>query len=243
MESARRTDQTGATVSYPMMATRVAERILVDYLVRNFERCLTEFERRNPFSDRQFRLHEKTIALRANHDSARRALADDDFLKSLHDTLAAWLGRAASLRETHDFETAIRARSNVIAALDKHTIDSTNSETLEMLWLLIRRLEITDNETKLVASTKALHHLLPQLVVPINRTYTAPFLLRCQQEHFQNLAAEKKTFTLAFNVFSVVAKATDPGQYVNRGCKWNTSATKVIDNAIVGLMRWQMSLD
>lgn len=90
---------------------------------------------------------------------------------------------------------------------------------------------------------QTLHHLLPKLVVPIDRTSTAPFLFRCRPEHLQTASGEKRTFAIAFKTFSAIAQAANPGQYVNRGSRWNTSVTKVIDNSIVGFMRWQMSLE
>ena len=40
---------------------------------------------------------------------------------------------------------------------------------------------------------------------------------------------------LAFESFVNIARATSPGQYEMEG-GWNTSRTKVLDNAVVGFM-------
>jgi len=68
---------------------------------------------------------------------------------------------------------------------------------------------------------------------PIDRTYTAPFLGRMEPHHFQNPVQEAKTFGIAFESFRTIARSVNPTQYVGRH-PWNTSRSKVIDNAIVG---------
>lgn len=97
---------------------------------------------------------------------------------------------------------------------------------------LIGRLTIVDNKAPLVACTKALHHLLPDLVVPIDREYTQAFF-GWHNPEFQYRQGE--FFTQAFAAFADVARSTNPQQYV-RDSGWHTSRTKVIDNAIVSLL-------
>ena len=79
-------------------------------------------------------------------------------------------------------------------------------------------------------------NLLPGTGVLLRRLpYTAPFLQRTQSQHFQNPSQEAETFRVAFESFRTIAKLANPVQYVGRH-QWNTSRTKVIDNAIVGLV-------
>jgi hypothetical protein len=218
------------------------ERILTAFILRNFERCLEEFQKRNPFSSKQLSLHQETLYLRSRFEDASAAIDDDRFLRSLHATLAGWLGRGAKLRGETEFFAAVRSRKKEIAALQRFNVASTNREIIEVIWFVIGVLDITENDTKLVAGTKLLHHILPELVAPVDRTYTAPFLLRCQADHFQTFSGQRKTCELAFGTFSTIAESVDLKSYVGKH-EWNTSSTKVIDNAIVGLMKWQMSLD
>jgi hypothetical protein len=49
------------------------------------------------------------------------------------------------------------------------------NDIIEELWQLIDNLGIVENEAKLVSGSKALHHLLPDLVVPMDRAYTQKF--------------------------------------------------------------------
>jgi len=69
--------------------------------------------------------------------------------------------------------------------------------------------------------TKALHHVLAELVVPMDREYTQTFFGWHAEE---------------FGAFVQIARLVNPSQYVNIG--WNSSRTKVLDNALVGLLQW-----
>lgn len=144
--------------------------------------------------------------------------------------------RASVLRPFPDFVGALQARTTEIVSLDSLLIDQPDlrvSGTAEELARLIQGLDIVENKNRVVAGSKALHHLLPELVVPIDREYTQRFF-GWQNPRFQYFPEE--CFVEAFHTFVEIARATDPAQYVKQG--WYTSRTKVIDNAVVGLWRW-----
>jgi len=102
--------------------------------------------------------------------------------------------------------------------------------------MVIDRLTIGAGEAKIVANSKALHHVLPQLVPPIDRQYTLRFF-------FNNLmfapADQHRKFATVYTRFHEIG-ATCRDQ-IDRAladpeadAKMNTSFTKVIDNAIIG---------
>ena len=99
------------------------------------------------------------------------------------------------------------------------------------LWRTIETLGIVANESKIVPGTKTLHHILPDLVVPVDRAYTQKFF-RCHNPEFQY--GQASAFGRSFSAFVEIARTTNPAQYVGAGC--NSSRTKVIDNAIVGML-------
>jgi len=112
--------------------------------------------------------------------------------------------------------------------LDQSDLDVARVST--QLAHLIQALEIVDNRMKIVPGTKALHHLLPDLVVPMDREYTQQFF-GWHNPQFQNYP--ERRFAEAFASFVAVAQITNPVQYLKSG--WYSSRTKVIDNAVVGL--------
>jgi hypothetical protein len=89
-----------------------------------------------------------------------------------------------------------------------------------------------DNNAPLVAGSKALHHLLPELVPPMDRAYTQQFF-GWHNPEFQY--GQQKCFRIAFAALALVARRVNPRQFVEAH-PWNTSVTKVLDNALVGLL-------
>ena len=99
------------------------------------------------------------------------------------------------------------------------------------LWSLISSLGLVANDAPLVAHTKALHHILPDLVVPMDRASTRPFLgWHGTQFQYQ----QEEVFRDAFRRFSRVAREAHPETYAGKG--WRSPATKIIDNAIVAFV-------
>jgi hypothetical protein len=207
-----------------------------DLLVARFKECLEAYDRDCPFTKYgQLEYHAETIERRRNLGSAQAALDDQSFQRSLYKTLKAWgIGsRGSILKPFPAFVDALGARSAEIRELDGFTIDQRELDIPRVgarLARLIQALEIVDNKARVVPGSKALHHILPDLVVPIDREYTQRFFKWPNarlQEH------PEKCFAEAFGAFVKIARVTNPVQYVGKG--WYSSRTKVIDNAIVGL--------
>jgi hypothetical protein len=207
----------------------------IEWFTASFAQFLDAFERYCPFTRHgQLEFHVDTIRLRRELGSASAAIRDITFLKNLYETLRAWgIGsRGSHLRKFVDFADALIAKEKEIAQLDGLSIEKAdlNIEALtSLVWNLIDSLEIVENEARLVACSKTLHHILPDLVVPIDRGYTQK-LFGWENPQFQY--GQERCFEEIFEFFVSVARAANPAQYV--GAKWNTSATKVIDNAVVG---------
>ena len=219
---------------------------LVQPLIACFERHLSYYEASPPFarSAQKLRMHKRTVDLRRQLGTASAALADDGFLDSLGETLKAWgVGSHNSiLAEATEFRRQLRNQAEKITALDGILIDDADASTGDQIWRIIRSLDIVlsrqtlkPTQSKIVGGSKALHHILPELMPPIDRTYTAVFLLRTESYHFQNPSQETETFRIAFESFRTIANLANPVKYVGRH-PWNTSRTKVIDNAIAGFV-------
>jgi hypothetical protein len=212
---------------------------LGDVLVADFEKWLDAFNAHCPFKKHgQLEYHVETIRLRRSLGSAKAALEDVAFLQSLHRTLQAWgIGaRASRLRPLGQFIASLQAKAQAIDELDKLTIDQprlAETDAAGKLASLIETLDIVDNDARVVAGTKALHHILPELVVPIDRAYTQPFF-GWSPTRFQY--ASLRCFVEAFERFAKIAEVTKPNRYVKTG--WHSSRTKVLDNAVVGLFCW-----
>jgi hypothetical protein len=182
-----------------------------------------------------YEYHAMTIQARRELGSASAAIRDQRFLALLRETLIAWgIGiRGPHLVLDPEFREAFAAVENEVCYLDGLCIDDPSLDldrVAPALWRLIERLDIVEpGGGRLVPCSKAIHHLLPDLVMPMDRLYTRTFFL-CRRKQFD--AYHGRFFDRAFRSLAKLAQEVSPAQYVGDG--WHTSRTKVIDNALVG---------
>ena len=154
---------------------------LLPLLTTEFPRWLDYFVDRGPFTrPEQLICHRKAIALRRQHASAAAASKDSDFVKALHDTLRAWgVGaRGSHLLPLAEFGTRLLSVSAILEPLEPLRIDTDDLDverSIEAIWKAVESIGIVRNKAPLVAGSKTLHHLLPDLVPPMDRAYTQKF--------------------------------------------------------------------
>lgn len=205
-------------------------------LVANFPHWVAQFDQNGPFRKAgQLEWHRKTIDRRRALGSAAAAIADDEFLQSLYATLRA---RGIGFRESklvpfEAFAVEIRRHEAEFVALDSLRIDDGGLNVPHVgdrIWKLLDGLRIVENKARLVSGTKAVHHVLPELVVPMDRAYTQAFF-RWQNPQFQY--SQRDCFNEAFEAFVEIARLVHPVV----GTGWRSSRTKIIDNAIVAFVQ------
>src|SRR5438876_10474832 len=156
----------------------------VERLISNFEGHLSYFERKPPLNrPEQLRTHIRAISLRRKFGTVAAALADNEFLDAVAETLQAWLGRDAIVVQPPEFRLQLRRQSGEITALDGMVMDKADASKADRVWRIIRSLDIVfsrqtgrPTQSKIVGGTKALHHVLPELIPPVDRKYTGFFL-------------------------------------------------------------------
>jgi hypothetical protein len=211
----------------------------VGILIASFPTFLGAFDAYCPFTHYgQLKHHVETIRLRRVLGSAKAAVNDPAFQRSLYRTLEVWGrgSRASRLRDFPELTAALRAEAAAIEDLDGLAIDEPglDAETVgDRLGRLAQALDIGGDEARIVPGSTALHHLLPDLVVPIDNEHTRR-LFQWPRQALRN--SPGRCFREAFAAFARIARAADPAQYV--GARWYTSRTKVIDNAVVGFSCW-----
>lgn len=213
-------------------------RARLDDLIGNFDICVETYDRLVPFTrGGQYELHRETIDRRRALGSTDAAVHDDRFTELLHSVLQTWgIGRRASrLAPLDEFRLRLRERSQELGQLESLTLEGPALEvgaTVKILDRLISELGVVENRARIVAGTKTLHHLLPDLVPPMDRAWTGAFFgwsVLDPQNH------QTAIFTEAFATFAEVARAAHPSRLVGDG--WRTSLTKVLDNALIGYCR------
>lgn len=203
-------------------------------LIRDFDALVAACDRTVPFQrSGQYERHRATIDRRRELGSGRAAIEDDRFTSLLHKTLQLWgIGRRGSrLAPLDTFRERLAAVADEIAALDGLAIGDEqldSSAVMPPLDRLIREVGVVDNQSLIVAGTKTLHHLLPDLVPPMDRRWTGAFF---GWWPIDPQARQTAIFTPAYQAFVGIARSTNPARLVGAG--WRTSITKVLDNALV----------
>ena len=211
-----------------------ARQLRIGAVITEFGDLLDYYDEHLPF-DRsgQYAYHRRTIDLRRSAGSVANALDDERFLSELYATLESWgIGsRASRLVPFSAFLTELRSWSRSLQELEDLEIDAPMlnvGTTEEHLWRLIDGIHVVENQARLVALSKTLHHVLPDLLPPIDRMYTQEFF-GFHSPEFQY--GQQRVFAQIWLHFVEIARAVHPAAYIGPG--WRTSRSKVIDNAIV----------
>lgn len=214
----------------------------VKKLVADFDRYVMEFDRTSIFTGPSVYFHLKTIDAFMGHRLATEALDDDQFWDLLYATLTSWglhrMGRqGAKLADLPDIRRSFLAQRDAIQSLQDMRISELSAPDVprvaRTIWHVMENLTVGRQRVKLIANSKALHHLLPDLVPPIDREYTLRF--------FYNQTTtigprEGRVFVEIYPVLHYVAQTAGSRfpQFLGKGM--HTSETKIIDNAIVGFV-------
>lgn len=216
------------------MARQDEVKARVAKLIAGFEQYVQAYDDNPPFSPEQLRVHRRTVTLRQQAGSVRAAVESSTFVESLYLTLRKWrIGqRQSKLVPLDDFKAALHAVLPRMEQLEWVAINGTDlpAGLTEQVWQLVYSLGVVDNNAKIVAGTKTLHHLLPDLVPPMDRDYTRAFF------GFPNPALgdyrQPGVFRDMYDHLAEVARQVRPERYVT-GSGWRTSRTKILDNAVV----------
>jgi hypothetical protein len=220
----------------------------LDELILNLGSFADAFDKRRQYTGPGIYFHAKAIAARRSHARAVDALADDQFFDYMYATLASWgLHRMGSgytkLADIGDLKSSFQRQRRLIAQLDNLRLEEVGDNEADKvagsIWQILQGLRVGIGETLLVANSKALHHLLPDLVPPIDRNYTLNFFVG---RPYIRRGRDADYFMALFPLFQEIAVSCRPDIHARIQVPpegMNTSVTKVIDNAILGFMALQ----
>lgn len=216
----------------------------VKELCKNFESYLVKFDEINPFTGPSVYFHLKTLE-RVKSIGILKALEDMCFYEYLYATLVSWgmhrMGpKGSKLVDFTEFMKTLQTQKEKILDLRELKLTDLKEEELEdvmnKVWNILSNLKVSSTETQLIAGSKAIHHLLPGLVPPIDREHTLRFVYGYNPTY----TSEEQIFKRTFPVFWRIGNKEKViiSKWIGRG--FHTNETKVIDNAIVGYVKVRM---
>jgi hypothetical protein len=211
-----------------------------------FDHCLLEFESRRIFSGPSVYFYGELLKLIRSVPSLQDLAWNDRLIELSYATLTSWgmhrMGErvATKLTEYPVFRDAVRGFIEPASVLSNRRITELSEEEAgiltEQLAALVERPGISASESPLVANAKMLHFLLPDLVPPIDRTYTGRFFYGL---HKGMLLPDGARAVFGF-VFPHLCWLARRHREVIRSAAGRTylcpGEAKVLDNAIVGYM-------
>jgi len=166
-------------------------------------------------------------------------------LEYVYATLASWgmhrMGRGGSKMQSFDtFFQSVEPLNDRIA--EAQTFDFR--EMTDIKWAILKeifcRVKVMASGTTLVGNSKVMHHILPNVIPPIDREYTLRFLrgnttIRNDLE-IEWLLMKEIISQFFIPVASDTAFYSRAEQWMNRreDYPWDTSVLKVVDNLVIG---------
>lgn len=216
----------------------------VEALVRKFDEYVWRFEASGICTGPGIHFHERAARRRRDHAGARSLLADELFLEYVYAVLPSWgahRGGAdpARITEYSLLAASIRSAGPLLEKLWPFRLVTLAPHDLPevswLAWRLITSIRASASPAQIVAGSIVAHHLLPELIPPIDSRHTFRFFAG----EGANLADEEQAF---FEWFPYVVEighrcggAIDA--MLGRGGYLATSPAKIIDNAIVGFIQ------
>lgn len=166
-------------------------------------------------------------------------IASDDFLHKIPATLRKWdmNSRRARLVDVSTMCASIRSHQEDFDKLYRFRLEELAEDDIEDLMEQLKKvfcgLKIMASKRRIVGVSKALHFLLPDLVIPIDGSNTLPAF--CGYNRYDNIAEKEfKTFADIFMKTIGIAKRLNLTKSDVSGEYWSCSVPKLIDNAIFG---------
>jgi hypothetical protein len=216
----------------------------VDALIADFDNSLSTFESVEVFGGPSLYFHVRALERRRQASSAASLLRDERFLEYVYAVLPSWgmhrMGnQAAKVPNFDEFARSLQAcQSDVdtLWPLDITAIeDAAVRQVGRQLWSIIGRLRASTSASRLLSGSKTLHHVLPDLMPPIDREYTFKFFTG----QAMLSGGEQQTFADWWPYLCEIGRScsSEIRAAVGHPERMATSLSNVIDNAIIGFMR------
>jgi len=123
-------------------------------------------------------LYRELIVLHRKFGNLKILLEKDSFCRKIYKTLEAWdmNKRGARLTSYDTFKKSLEYNKDCLIRLYKYKLHEINTNNIMIITDLLKQaflnLRVMESKRKIVGVSKALHFLLPDLIMPIDSKYT-----------------------------------------------------------------------
>ena len=234
---------------------RVNEDLLVQNLKAYYKHSMTIL---NSFGGPSIYFHIQAIK------EQRSNFLSDRHIEMIYATLASWgmhrMGNQvkAKLVEFDEFKDSINSNAEalmILSGFSMHELgEEEYKEKLDELDDVYKKLKVSISDSTIVAHSKTLAHILPDLIPPIDRQYTALFFKYDHHDFcytkgkrigklrtVSNLPDDKAEQLILFKEYALRMKQIldrcPPGLFALNPDTFNTSYPKIVDNLIMSFVK------
>ncbi len=207
-------------------------------ILENAEKYHAAFYKAETFRGPSLYFHQRAIATRLEPLSLVH-------LEYVYATLSAWgmnrMGKGGSKMQSFDtFCRSIEPLQNHIAQAQQYDIQNMSNNRWKCLEEIFCGINVMASGTSLVGNSKVMHHMLPNIIPPIDREYTL-WYLRGNTSIKNDLEYEWSLMKTIISDFFIPVASNKEYQLkaatwlaCNSEYPWDTSSFKIIDNLIIG---------
>jgi hypothetical protein len=176
--------------------------------------------------------YKKIFNLRANFPDIESFLKNEYNCEILYACLTSWdmNSRGAKMKYFDGFkETLINCIEHFkkLENLDRQ-IKPNVIELLPSLALTYESLNLMQTNSKLVSNSKILHYLFPNILMPIDRENTLVYLYGEKARTYESMKRYRDIIEFSYKIIN---RKDNWANFQDK--RWNTTAPKMIDNAII----------
>ena len=207
-------------------------------ILANAEKYHQSYYKAETFDGPSLYFHQRAI-------ETRQLPASLTHLEYVYATLASWgmhrMGKRGSKMGSFDnFRRSIEPLRDKISVAQQFDFREMNSQKWSLLEEIFKGIKVMASRTSLVGNSKVMHHMLPNIVPPIDREYTL-WYLRGNKNIRNDLDDEWQLMKgIISDFFIPVASDKDFESKADKWMArveeypWDTSVLKVIDNLVIG---------
>jgi len=211
-------------------------------ILANMDRYHRAYYESEAFSGPSLYFHRRALETRQPSGSLAH-------LEYVYATLASWgmhrMGKGGSkMKSFEDFRRSTKLLTDKISQAQRFDCRAMDNPKWILVGEIFKEIEVMASGTSLVGNSKALHHIMPNIVPPIDREYTLRYLrgnTNIKNDLDQEWLSLKE---IVSDFFIPIACHTDfhlmANQWVSSQDKypWDTSVLKVVDNLLIGWKKW-----
>lgn len=235
-EGAELRRQKQSRLSSPVSAAQLEEK--VRDILANSEKYHEAYYKAETFRGPSLYFHQRALETRQLPGSLTH-------LEYVYATLASWgmhrMGKGGSKMQSFDvFRRSIEPLQSRLAEAQRFDFREMNDQKWTLLKQIFQGLNVMASGTSLVGNSKVMHHMLPNVVPPIDREYTLWYLL--DNKNVRNdLDWEWELMKEIIANFFIPVVSDGDFELMAHGWiarkdeyPWDTSFLKIVDNLVIG---------